>query len=113
MMRSLPETRYAKSGDVHIAYQVIGEGPLDLVVVPGWVSHLEYQWEEPWGARFFHRLASFCRFKRAHIAPRSLTSALIARRARAFVAFAPFLPLSLSLSPGRIAPPCRSHPEVT
>ena len=37
-----PETRYAKSGDVHIAYQVSGAGPLDLVFVPGWVSHLEF-----------------------------------------------------------------------
>ena len=40
-----PETKYAKSGDVHIAYQVIGNGPIDLVVVPGWVSHLELIWE--------------------------------------------------------------------
>ena len=37
------ETRYAKSGEVHVAYQIIGDGPLDLVVVPGWVSHLEYE----------------------------------------------------------------------
>jgi len=42
-----PETRYAKSGDVHIAYQVVGEGPLDLVFVPGFVSHLEGDWENP------------------------------------------------------------------
>jgi pimeloyl-ACP methyl ester carboxylesterase len=63
-MPSLPATRYAKSGEIHIAYQVSGEGPLDLVVVPGWVSHLEYQWEEPWGARFFQRLASFSRLIR-------------------------------------------------
>jgi hypothetical protein len=40
-----PETKYAKSGEVSIAYQVIGNGPLDLVYVPGWVSHLEYAWE--------------------------------------------------------------------
>jgi pimeloyl-ACP methyl ester carboxylesterase len=59
-----PDTRYAKSADVHIAYQVIGDGPLDIVVVPGWVSHLEYQWEDPWGARFFQRLASFARLIR-------------------------------------------------
>jgi hypothetical protein len=39
-----PETRYARSDDVTIAYQVIGDGPLDLVVVPGWVSHLEEAW---------------------------------------------------------------------
>ena len=59
---NLPETKYTKSGDVHIAYQVVGSGPLDLVVVPGWVSHLEVQyWDEPFIARFFERLASFSR----------------------------------------------------
>ena len=56
-----PETKYAKSGDVNIAYQVVGDGPLDLVFVPGWVSHLEHAWEEPSNARFLHRLASFSR----------------------------------------------------
>jgi pimeloyl-ACP methyl ester carboxylesterase len=56
-----PETRYAKSGDVHIAYQVTGSGPLDLVVVRGFVSHVEMQWEDPRPARFLTRLASFCR----------------------------------------------------
>ena len=56
-----PETRYAKSGKVHIAYQVVGDGPLDLVLVPGWVTHLEYQWQEPLQARFLERLASFAR----------------------------------------------------
>jgi class 3 adenylate cyclase len=57
----VPETRYAKSGDVNIAYQVVGEGPLDLVFVMGWVSHLDYFWEEPLFARFLRRLASFSR----------------------------------------------------
>src|SRR5512132_3359097 len=57
----LPETRYAKSGDVNIAYQVVGEGPLDLVYVPGWVSNVEEMWEEPKYARFLERLASFSR----------------------------------------------------
>ncbi|MBC7909768.1 MAG: alpha/beta fold hydrolase, partial [Pyrinomonadaceae bacterium] len=56
-----PETRYALSGDVNIAYQVIGDAPLDLVFVMGWVSHLEYFWEEPSFARFLARLASFSR----------------------------------------------------
>jgi pimeloyl-ACP methyl ester carboxylesterase/DNA-binding winged helix-turn-helix (wHTH) protein len=56
-----PETRYATSGDVNIAYQVIGDAPLDLVFVMGWVSHLEYFWEEPSFARFLTRLASFSR----------------------------------------------------
>jgi pimeloyl-ACP methyl ester carboxylesterase len=56
-----PRTRYAKSGDVNIAYQVTGEGTFDLVLVPGWVSHLENSWEEPSIARFLHRLSSFSR----------------------------------------------------
>jgi class 3 adenylate cyclase len=46
---------------VSIAYQVVGDGPRDLVWVPGWVSHLEAAWDEPTEARFFTRLASFCR----------------------------------------------------
>jgi pimeloyl-ACP methyl ester carboxylesterase len=57
----LPQTRYARSGDVNIAYQVVGEGPPDLVYVPGWVSHLDYFWEEPGYARFLRRLTSFSR----------------------------------------------------
>src|SRR5215213_8268765 len=56
-----PETRYARSGDVHIAYQVVGDGPMDLVYVPGFVSHVEGWWEEPLCARFFQRLSSFSR----------------------------------------------------
>jgi pimeloyl-ACP methyl ester carboxylesterase len=56
-----PETCYARSGDVNIAYQVVGEGPLDLVLVPGWMSNIEVFWEEPLAARFFERLASFSR----------------------------------------------------
>ena len=57
----VPETRYAKSGDVHIAYQVVGEGPIDLVFVPGWITHLELAWEDPLEAAFLRRLASFLR----------------------------------------------------
>src|SRR5439155_6113116 len=49
--------RYARSGDLHIAYQVLGDGPLDLVLVPGFVSHLECAWEEPAFAAFHRRLA--------------------------------------------------------
>src|SRR4051794_26680059 len=56
-----PPTRYAKSNEVNIAYQVIGDGALDLVYVMGWVSNLDYFWEEPSYARFLNRLASFCR----------------------------------------------------
>src|SRR5438128_648576 len=56
-----PVTRYAKSGDVSVAYQVVGEGPPDLVLVPGFVSHVEAAWEWPYLARFLHRLASAAR----------------------------------------------------
>ena len=63
-MPSPPKTQYAKSGDLHIAYQVMGTGPLDLVFVPGFVSHLEYQWEHPESARFLERLSSFSRLIR-------------------------------------------------
>jgi pimeloyl-ACP methyl ester carboxylesterase/DNA-binding CsgD family transcriptional regulator len=57
----IPQTRYAKSGDVHIAYQVLGDRPLDLLLVPGWVSHVEHQWEDPGHAYFLHRLAGLAR----------------------------------------------------
>ncbi len=60
-MPSPPTTRYAKSGRAHIAYQVLGEGPLDLVLVHGWISHLELLWEQPAAARSLRRLASFSR----------------------------------------------------
>jgi pimeloyl-ACP methyl ester carboxylesterase len=56
-----PQTRYARSGQVHIAYQVVGEGPVDFVYVPGWISQVEHYWEEPRVARYFNRLASFTR----------------------------------------------------
>ena len=55
------QTRYAKSGDVHIAYQVVGEGPVDLVLVPGWVSNVELWWEDPGWSAFMQRLMSFSR----------------------------------------------------
>jgi len=57
----LPETRYAKSGDLSIAYQVIGSGPFDLLLVHGFVSHLDVAWEEPHFAQFLNRLAAFSR----------------------------------------------------
>src|SRR6185295_15336516 len=53
--------QYARSGEVSIAYQVLGSGPVDLVFVMGWVSHLEYFWNEPSFARFLRRLAGFSR----------------------------------------------------
>jgi class 3 adenylate cyclase/pimeloyl-ACP methyl ester carboxylesterase len=57
----VPKTRYARSGDLQIAYQVVGDGPIDLVFVPGFVSHIELLWENPWSAGFFEHLASFSR----------------------------------------------------
>jgi class 3 adenylate cyclase/alpha-beta hydrolase superfamily lysophospholipase len=56
-----PQTRYARSGELHIAYQVVGDGPIDLVYVPSWISQVEHYWEEPSVARYFNRLASFSR----------------------------------------------------
>jgi pimeloyl-ACP methyl ester carboxylesterase len=56
-----PETRYAKSGDVNIAYQVVGDGPLDLVLVHGWVQSFDPGWEIEEIRRFYLRLASFSR----------------------------------------------------
>ncbi len=57
----IPETKYARSGDVHVAYQVFGSGSIDLVYVPGFVSHLELAWEEPAVAHSRQRLATFAR----------------------------------------------------
>jgi class 3 adenylate cyclase/pimeloyl-ACP methyl ester carboxylesterase len=59
-----PETRYARSGDIHIAYQVSGRGPPDVVWVPGYTSNLDTFWDFPEYARFSTRLASFCRLIR-------------------------------------------------
>jgi pimeloyl-ACP methyl ester carboxylesterase/plasmid stabilization system protein ParE len=56
-----PPTQYAKSGDASIAYQVVGDGPIDLVLVLGFATHLELQWESPPFARFFERISSFSR----------------------------------------------------
>lgn len=76
-----PVTHYARSGDVHIAYQVVGDGPLDLVFVHGFISNLEHQWEDPGFAHLLSRLASFARLivfdKRGtglsdHVAPEAL-----------------------------------------
>src|SRR6266516_3591439 len=64
MPSKAPETRYAKNDNINIAYQVVGEGPLDLVLVPGFVSHLELDWDDSGHARFLDRLASFGRLIR-------------------------------------------------
>lgn len=58
---SVPATQYAKSGDASIAYQVVGDGPIDLVLILGFATHLELQWESPPFARFFERISSFSR----------------------------------------------------
>jgi pimeloyl-ACP methyl ester carboxylesterase/DNA-binding CsgD family transcriptional regulator len=56
-----PVTQYARSGDLSIAYQVFGSGPLDVVMVPGFISHVEFAWHEPLFARFLRRLSAFTR----------------------------------------------------
>ncbi|MGI9084470.1 MAG: adenylate/guanylate cyclase domain-containing protein [Aeromicrobium sp.] len=56
-----PKTKYARSGDVSIAYQVVGDGPMDLIYVPGFVSHVELNWEVPPIVHIIERLASFSR----------------------------------------------------
>jgi len=57
----VPDTRYAKCGDVHLAFQTFGQGERDLVVVFGWVSQLDVLWEAPPAAAFYRRLGEFCR----------------------------------------------------
>ncbi len=59
-----PETHYARSGDVNIAYQVVGEGPRDLVVVPGWISNIDVFWEEPSVAPGFQTASPTCPISR-------------------------------------------------
>ena len=60
----LPRTKYARSGDVRIAYQITGEGPLDVVWAPGTMSHLDLDWEIPARAMFFEKFSKFCRLIR-------------------------------------------------
>jgi pimeloyl-ACP methyl ester carboxylesterase len=57
----IPATSYAKSGDVNVAFQVVGDGPFDLVYAPGWISNIELMWEEPSQAHFLNKLAGFSR----------------------------------------------------
>jgi hypothetical protein len=64
LMTQVPATQYAQSGEISIAYQVTGNGPLDVIMTPGFVSHLDCCWEEPSFARQLQRLASFCRLIR-------------------------------------------------
>ena len=60
-MSEIPETKYARSGELHIAYQAIGDGPVDVVTSPGWISHMEYQWDQPLLAHFLRRPTSYAR----------------------------------------------------
>ena len=60
-MAEIPSTHYVKSDDVHIAYQVLGQGSFDLLFVPGFVSNIDAIWQSPEQSAFFRRLASFCR----------------------------------------------------
>lgn len=53
----MPTTRYVRSGDASIAYQVVGQGPFDFIWVPGWISNVEVSWEVPENGRFLTRLA--------------------------------------------------------
>ena len=57
----LPETRYALSGDVNVAYQVMGSGPVDIIMVPGFISHIEFRHELPGYTASLRRLSSFAR----------------------------------------------------
>lgn len=56
-----PRTKYAKAGDIHIAYQVFGDGPIDLLWAQGWATHIEYAWESPDYARFLTKFGRFAR----------------------------------------------------
>jgi class 3 adenylate cyclase len=59
-----PPIRYVRNGDIAIAYQVVGDGPHDLLMIPGWISHLALDWEEPTWVRWCERMTSFCRLVR-------------------------------------------------
>ena len=61
MSAASPQIAYARSGDVHVAYQVVGDGPVDVVFVEGFVTNRHVLWEEPGGRRFYERLGSFAR----------------------------------------------------
>ena len=61
LMITMPPTQYARSGELSIAYQVVGDGPMDLVLVPGFYSHVEMAWENPSMVRVIERLAAFAR----------------------------------------------------
>ena len=78
----LPVTRYAQSGDVNIAYQTMGEGPIDLIVVPGIVSHVEFAHEFPGYTNWLRRLAKFARVATADVCGRDVYQATQRSRGR-------------------------------
>src|SRR5438445_12572318 len=81
-MAEVPSTHYVKSDDVYIACQVLGEGPLDLIFMPGFVSNIEAMWPSPNRSRFFRRLAS-CDIVKHIFPPRVLPATrIIGRRGR-------------------------------
>ena len=57
----MPETRFARSGDLSIAYQVLGEGDVDVILVPQWLSNIEQYWDSAAASYFLRRIASFSR----------------------------------------------------
>ena len=61
MASQIPRTRFARAGEVSIAYKVFGEGPIDIVYPLPWISHVEMAWQEPSAARFFERLGAIGR----------------------------------------------------
>lgn len=61
MVHTRPTTQYVRSGEHYIAYQAFGRGRIDLIIIPGFISHVEHQWEDPDLARFLERLAAFSR----------------------------------------------------
>ena len=76
-----PETRYARAGGVHIAHQLLGEGPVDIVLADQWFSNMDGQWDVPPLAEFRRRLASFSRlimFDRRGIEPAAAVSPSLA-----------------------------------
>src|SRR6185312_2752977 len=60
-MLTMPDTRYAKGPSGSIAYQVIGDGPMDLVIVPGWCSHIDKHWDDPAWRAYIEEFVSFAR----------------------------------------------------
>ena len=74
-----PETHYVKGPEGNIAYQVFGDGPIDLVIVPGWLSHVDLLWQEPGWVTLMSELTSFARVIRYDKIGTGLSDPLTAR----------------------------------